>query len=52
MQEVLSTFEGHQGQREDRASSVTMKPQSEDPQALKGGVPGEKETSVDRAQLT
>ena len=36
MQEVLSAFEGHQGWRKDRASSATMKPQSKDPQTLKG----------------
>ena len=47
MQEVLSTFESHQGWREDRASSATAKPRSKDPQPLKGGVPGEKETSVE-----
>ena len=49
MQEVVSSFEDHQGQREGRASSATMKPQSEDPQPLKGEVPGEKETSVEQS---
>ena len=44
MQEVVSSFEGHQGWREDRASSATMRPQSKDPQPLKGGIPGERET--------
>ena len=47
MQEVLSTFEGCQGQREDRVSSATVKSQSKDPQPSRGGVPGEKETSVE-----
>ena len=49
MQEVLSAFEGHQGWREDRASSATGMPQSKDPQPSKGGVPGEKETSVEQS---
>ena len=49
MQEVLSTFKGHQGWREDRASSATKKPQSKDPQPSKGGVPGQKETSVEQS---
>ena len=49
MQEVVSSFEGHQEQRESRASSATMQPQPKDPQPLKGGVPGEKETSVEQS---
>ena len=47
MQEVVSYFESHQGWREGRASSATVRPQSKDPQPSKGGVPGEKETSVE-----
>ena len=49
MQEVVSSFEGHQGWRESRASSATMRPQSEDPWPLKGRVPGEKETSLEQS---
>ena len=49
MQEVVSSFEGHQGLRESRASSATMRPQSEDAWPLKSGVPGRKETSVEQS---
>ena len=48
MQEMLSTFEGCQGQRESRASSAIMRPQSEDSQPLKSGVLKRKETLVEQ----
>ena len=51
MQEVVSSFEGYQGWREGRASSATVRPQSKDPQPLKGGVPEEKETSVEQSPV-
>ena len=47
MQEVVSSFEGYQEWRESRASSATARPRSKDARPLKGGVPGEKETSVE-----
>ena len=40
MWEVLSIFKGHQGWRESRASSAIPRPQTEDPQPLKGWSPG------------
>ena len=49
MQEMVSSFEGHQGWRESRASSATMRPQSEDAQTSKSGVHGRKETSVEQS---
>ena len=48
MQEVLSSFEGHQGWRESRASSATARPRSEDSWPSESGVPGRKETSVEQ----
>ena len=46
MEEVVSSFEGHQGQRESRASSATVRLQSKDLQTSKSGFPKGKETSV------
>ena len=49
MREVLSIFKGCQGWRESRASSAITRPPTEDPQPSKGGVLGEKETSVEQS---
>ena len=49
MQEVVSSFEGHQGWRESRASSATEGPNPKTAQPSKSGVPGRKETLVEQS---
>ena len=49
MQEVVSSFESCQGRKESRASSATARPLSKASQPSKSGVPGRKETLVERS---
>ena len=48
-EEVVSSFEGHEGQKEERAPSVTAKPRSIDAQPLKSRVPGKREMSIEKS---
>ena len=49
IEEVVSSFKGHQGQKEERTPSVTARPQSIDAQPSKSRVPGKRETSIEKS---
>ena len=50
-EEVLSSLEDHQGQREERASAATVRPHLEDPHPSRSGAPqkGKRDSSVERS---
>ena len=52
MEEVVSSFEGHQGQKEGRTSGATARAQSNEAQPSKSGVPGKREISIEQSLAT
>ena len=48
----MSSFEGHHGQKEERTSGATARPQSNDAQPSKSGVPEKREISIERSLAT
>ena len=52
MKEVVSSFKGHQGWKEEETSGAAARPQSVDAQPPKSRAPGRRETSIGRSLAT
>ena len=52
IEEVVSSFEDHQGWKEEETSGTTLRPQPANAQPPKSRTPGRRDTSVERSLAT